>query len=365
MNIAIIGGGVFGAMTAIRLAELDQTVSLFERLPGLMKGASFNANRLHQGFHYPRDEETAHQCMRGFQRFREEFGGAVLEDVTNAYFIASAGSLTSPSDFLAFCCRIGLFYKTIELDRCNPAVNNVALGVMTDEQVYDPAVLRRLLAERLQRSGVSTHVGSSVTDISRDGTNGFELSVESEGRACFDAVVNCTYPEINRLTAQLGHPIEARLYEYTAAAVVELDLPAPASITVLDWPFMTLLPFGTTGHHLLYHVQHSVIAQAREPLLDPAWLDPDASPFTSVNQERWFRTLLKSCCEFVPALRGASLRRILQGPRMVLVDREDTDARPSIVTEHERGYITALSGKIDHCVWVADEVATTLGCVRR
>jgi hypothetical protein len=145
MNIAIIGGGVFGAMTAIRLAELDQTVSLFERLPGLMKGASSNANRLHQGFHYPRDEETARQCMRGFRMFQEEFESAVLEDVTNAYFIASAGSLTAPSDFLAFCSRIGLFYKTIDLDRCNPAVNNVALGVMTDEHVYDPVVLRRLM----------------------------------------------------------------------------------------------------------------------------------------------------------------------------------------------------------------------------
>ena len=364
MNIAIIGGGVFGAMTAIQLAEFGETVSLFERLPGLMKGASFNANRLHMGFHYPRDEETARQCMRSFQRFREEFESAILEGVTNAYFIASEGSLTSPGDFLAFCSRIGLFCKTIELDRFNPAVNNVALGVMTDELMYDPAVLHRLMTERLQRSGVSIHVGSSVTDITRDGTNGFELSLEAEGKPCFDAVVNCSYPEINRLTARLGHGIEARLYEYTAVAVVEPDLPAPASITILDGPFMSLLPFGKTGHRLLYHVQHSVIAQAREPLLDPEWLDPDASPFASVNQELWYRMLLKSCCEFVPALRGARLKRILQGPRMVLAYREDTDARPSIVTAHERGYITVLSGKIDHCIWVADEVARTLGCVR-
>jgi glycine/D-amino acid oxidase-like deaminating enzyme len=258
---------------------------------------------------------------------------------------------------------MGLFCETIELDRCNPAVNNVALGVMTNEHVYDPDVLRRLMTERLQRSGVSTLIGSSVTDISRNGTDGFELFVEPGGRACFDAIVNCSYAEINRLTTRLGHRIEARLYEYTAAAIVELDLPAQASITVLDGPFMTLLPFGMTGHHLIYHAEHSVIAQAREPLLDPAWLDPDASPFASVNQERWFSALIKSCCEFVPALRGARLKRILQGPRMVLADREDTDARPSIVTAHERGYITTLSGKVDHCVWVADEVAKKLGCV--
>ena len=46
MDIAIIGGGVFGVMTAIKLAETGQAVTLFERLPGLMQGASINANRV-------------------------------------------------------------------------------------------------------------------------------------------------------------------------------------------------------------------------------------------------------------------------------------------------------------------------------
>jgi len=361
MNIAIIGGGAFGLMTAIRLAELGGLVTLFERLPGLMQGASSNANRLHLGFHYPRDDQTARQCMRGFRMFREEFESALQEDVSNAYFIASERSLTSPDDFLAFCRRLGLPYKSIELDEFNPAIKNVAIGVMTDEPMYDAAILRRLMKDRMQRSGVSIRVGSGVTDISRVGTNEFDLSVETIGKARFDAVVNCSYPEINRLTARLGHDIETRQYEYTALPVVELDWPAPASVTVLDGPFMSLLPFGKPGQHLLYHVQHVVIAQADQPLLDPAWLDPEASPFVSVNRERWFETLLDSCCQFIPSLREARLKHIVQGPRMVLPNQEDTDARQSVVTKHEPGYITVLSGKIDHCMWVADEVARALG----
>jgi L-2-hydroxyglutarate oxidase LhgO len=70
MKIAVIGGGVFGAMTAARLAEVGETVSLFERLPALMQGTTSVANRLHQGFHYPRDDETArpmHARLRSFQ----------------------------------------------------------------------------------------------------------------------------------------------------------------------------------------------------------------------------------------------------------------------------------------------------------
>jgi uncharacterized heparinase superfamily protein len=71
-----------------------------------------------------------------------------------------------------------------------------------------------------------------------------------------------------------------------------------------------------------------------------------------------------SSCKFIPALRECRLKGFVQGPRMVLAHRDDTDARPSIVTKHEDGYISVFSGKVDHCLWVAEEVASKLGCSR-
>jgi glycine/D-amino acid oxidase-like deaminating enzyme len=103
MNIAVIGGGAFGSMTASRLAEMGETVSLFERLPNLMQGATFSANRLHLGFHYPRNDETARQCFRGYRTFGEKFESAILQGVRNAYFIAAEGLLTSSDEFLTIC----------------------------------------------------------------------------------------------------------------------------------------------------------------------------------------------------------------------------------------------------------------------
>jgi L-2-hydroxyglutarate oxidase LhgO len=137
MKIAVIGGGVFGAMTATRLAEFGEAVSLFERLPALMQGTTSIANRLHQGFHYPRHEETARQCMRGFESFKETFAAAILPGVFNTYFIAREGSLTSPVDFLTFCRRMNLAYREIDPDDCQPALKNVALGLITEEVMYD------------------------------------------------------------------------------------------------------------------------------------------------------------------------------------------------------------------------------------
>ena len=55
-------------------------------MPVLMQGTSSLANRLHCGFHYPRHEETARQCMRGFNRFQETFAAAILPGVLQRLF---------------------------------------------------------------------------------------------------------------------------------------------------------------------------------------------------------------------------------------------------------------------------------------
>ena len=360
MNVAVVGGGVFGSLAALKLAAAGNTVTLFERQPDLLRGASLNANRLHLGFHYPRDDETARQCMRGYVAFKAEFGEAILNGVQNAYFVASKGSLTSPRDYLSFCDRLQLPYQAIDPIEFRPVIQNVDLGIITEEVIFDVAILRQLVSRRLRDQNVTTVCGHEVTDISSNG-GVFAISASGQGRSHFDAVVNCSYADINRLTAQLGHAIEAHQHEYAAVPIIELDLPHSASITVLDGPFMSLLPYGSNREHLLYHVGHSVIARSDAELLDLTWLAPETSPFAAIDKELWYANHLESCCEFLPWLRGARLKGIAQGPRMVLAKREDTDARPSVVTSHEPGYLTVLAGKIDHCMWVADEVVRQLG----
>lgn len=65
-EIAIIGGGLGGVMTALMLAK-DPTyhVTLIEAQDGLLKGASSIAARLHLGGEYPLDPSTANDCLMG------------------------------------------------------------------------------------------------------------------------------------------------------------------------------------------------------------------------------------------------------------------------------------------------------------
>jgi len=59
MKIAIIGGGIFGVTTAIRLSR-NHDVDLFEQNSDILQSASgINQYRLHRGYHYPRSTDTA------------------------------------------------------------------------------------------------------------------------------------------------------------------------------------------------------------------------------------------------------------------------------------------------------------------
>lgn len=353
--VAVIGCGVFGAVAALRLAEHGYQVSLFERNEQPLSEASFNnQNRLHLGFHYPRDRTTAEQCIRGYQRFRKEFSECVVADFPNGYFVAEEGSSVTPREYLDFCDSVGLRYRLVEPSRYRPPVAGVAVGILTDEAVIDCASLRDVLGGRLADSSVAVRFGTDVRAVEERG-GGYAVRTDEGVAGTFDTVVNCSFSDINRLNRQLGHEAPERQYEYTAMFVVDWDHP-PVGITVMDGKFTTLLPFGRSGRFLLYHVEHSVLDRVTADIAPARWREPEPGILDRADLRHRFQQVLEEATRFVPALRTARLRDVLHGPRVVLANRNDTDARPSMVTSLGPGYITVFSGKLDHSVWAADEV---------
>ncbi len=359
-RVAVIGCGAFGAMAAIRLAESGLDVTVFERRSTPLAGASFNnQNRLHLGFHYPRDMETAQQCIRGFQRFCREFSSCILEPTVNGYFVASEGSLISPEEYLRFADQLAIGYERIDLAQFAPAVRGVALGIAVPEVVYDCGILRDLLRARLDAARVRCLFDCEVTRIDRDSER-FSVTSSASGRESFDIVVNCTYADTSRFDDMLGHASKEHQYEYTLVPVLEWEQP-PVGITIMDGSFMTVMPFGKTGKFLLYHVEHSVLAREKGTQLPVWWRDVVTSPAALINRFAFTDKMFEACAEFLPDLVNARVAGFLEGPRVVLSNRDKTDARPSIVTMPEPRFINVFSGKIDHCMWSADEVLTALG----
>jgi len=359
INVAVIGCGMFGAEIALKARSCGLSVAVYEAKKDILSGASMNnQNRLHLGFHYPRDLETGKQSIRGFEAFKRKYAGCIQEGFPNAYFIANHGSLTSADDYLEFCELLGVPYRRISARDFPVAVRGADTGILCEEVVYDCTILRDLVWEHLRREQINVVLGERVVRLARTGER-YRIELLNRPAVFADVVVNASYSDINRLTEQLGHAVAERLFEYTVVPIIRLDIPN-VGITIMDGPFMTVLPYGKSEEFLLYNVEHTVVARDISRQMDLKWLTPESAPFANVDRARYFGKMIELCKEYVPALERADVTGFLEGPRMVLARRENSDARPSIVTLYDNSYLTVFAGKIDHCMWVADDVCHQL-----
>ncbi len=357
-KVAVVGAGVFGCNVALAIAQSGYQVTLFERLPDIVMGTTKNnTNRVHQGFHYPRNRHTAIECRDNYKRFEVEFKEALLGHHPNIYCIAQEKSLTTKDEFIKFIDSVGLSYSAIDLKSFRTEINGCSLGIFCQETILDSDVLRQILRLRILNNKQVTLSCNADVSIIKKIADHYVLSFRDEKKPSqsFDAVVNCSYANINTLTEQLGHEVHEEQYEYTIVPIISLDLP-PTSITIMDGPFMTLFPYGKTNKFLLYHVEYSVLKREIAKKLNPDWLDPHKAPFSSMDQVKYFDTMIKACSQYVPALAHATLCGYLEAPRMVLPKHEKDDARPSFINDYGEGYLTVFSGKIDRSLSIADSV---------
>lgn len=361
-RVAVIGAGIFGCCVVLGAAKAGYDVVLFERLPDIMMGTSKNnTNRVHQGFHYPRNMQTAIECKENYSRFETEFREALLDYSTNIYCIAENKSLTSKEEFIKFCDALGALYSVIELENVGIKIDGCSLGISCQETILDSDILKNILYSKIIRNDqISLFCNTEVAEIKKI-SNQYELffKLKAQSKQSFDAVVNCSYANMNTLTEQLGYEVQMGQYEYTVIPIINMDIPTTA-ITIMDGPFMTLFPYGQSKNFLLYHVDHSVIKTEITKTLDPDWLDPHKSPLSKIDQKEHFNKFLKSCSYFVPELKDAKLCGYLESPRLVLPKHENDDARPSFVNDYGEGYLSVFSGKIDRSLSIADSVCLKL-----
>ena len=358
-DVVVIGAGIFGSEVALSATSLNLKVKVFEAKDAIMSGASKNnQNRLHLGFHYPRDLETGLQSIRGFYAFKEKYTNCISEKFENAYFIASQGSLTSPKEYLTFCKKLGVNYKELMLSNFPIDIQGVDIGIICEEVVYDVNLIKYELMKSYDNSNIELTLNSHIKKISHC-DEGFEIVDNFGKKIKTKFLINATYSDINRITATLGYNINYNHYEYTVVPVIQLDIP-PVGVTIMDGPFFTLLPFGKTGKHLLYSVEKSVIKATTSKQMPEEWNTPEKAPFKNLDKNKFFDDMKKEVSLFIPNIANAKIVDFLQGPRMVLANKDRTDARPSVIKTFDNKYVTIFSGKIDHSIWVAEDIKLIL-----
>lgn len=347
-RVAIVGGGFFGCLAALRLSQAGFHVTVFEKQTGLMLGASYiNQNRLHMGYHYPRSDETARDSCLHQVDFQSLFPEAVVDDFEHYYCVAREGSYVSGQEFVDFCERLQLPYqdawpKAITLNR-----DTVETCLLVPEKLYDANIVRHSLRRMLeQERNVDVMLSTELLGINRF-NDGFEIHYHGLAgieRMNVDAVINATYSNINRLITMLGCEPKSYQFELCEVAIVKVPWELRVGCGVMDGPFFGILPFGKSGSYLLYDVEISVLERTfgHTPTFnrDISYYDDEI-----ICAER-FRRYKQKASKYIKEMSDCIHLYSTYVPRVVLAHRDADDARPTEILKHTDGVWSIFAGKI-------------------
>lgn len=323
MKVAVVGAGLFGSLTAVRLAETGARVTLYDRLPGLLLGATrSNQARIHRGYHYPRDPNVAE-----LSRHADRLIGLFPTAVTRAmhHYLVADDSPTSAEQYEKAILDAGLAWTPVANSLVAQDAVQVCLNV--EEAYLGVDETRRILQQQIAEFGVRCRFNTDVDPAELVGQ--------------YDHVVDATYGR---------HWPDPLRYEVCETVFIKVGVRFQgASFVVMDGDYCSLDPRG--DEHLLYDVKHSVhavnhIPDHLAPLLNRGRVQ---TPHTRLAD------MLDTAQRFLRGVGAAEYRGSLFTVRAVLPD-DGTDARPTLVRT-EGNLTRILSGKLCAAPWAADQVA--------
>jgi hypothetical protein len=331
-KIAIAGAGIYGATTAIRLAEQGHDVHLFDPLGILNAASGINQFRIHSGYHYPRSPETIEETMGARAEFLVSFAPAIVRNSRHYYAIPHEGSQTPPELFERVMTE-----HSIPLRPCRPEWMNfdfIDKCYEVDEHIYDPEILRDVLAKQIESLGISFH------------RQEFPLQMRPD----YDFVVWATYG----LGPSRG--LFPRV-KYQVAEKILVQLPPQLrhiSLVVVDGPFTAFDPYGSSERSMwgsAKHSNHWTTTEAGEPIPEQYRALLNGPRFDPISWTR-HEAMRKDAALAVPAAADASYL----GSRFTIrvVENNPTEDRRTLyVQETAPGEIHIFSGKVVSAVKAA------------
>lgn len=352
-KVGVIGAGVFGLSTALNLSRAGYEIIVFDRADDLLTGAStVNHLRHHYGFHYPRSKDTVEEIQRARATFEKEYGECISEFFDDYYGVSLVKSQTTPEEFIKFCDEMNLPYEIAwpaqkYLDR-----SKIGICVKTPERVYDPTIMRKILMQRIADTDMTVKLNSKIVGgkINRDLKT---LEIESPdgiSSETFDYIINATYSNFNSFNKWFDFPRKKLQYEKMELLEIEIPGQDKIGLTIMDGEFSSVLPRGEKPNRFtLGHVDASVLERIISDDLDPVVM---SSEDTKSNKT----VIMERGIEDFPFLIRATVVKSLFVTRVVKPDVDDTDERPSEITDYGQGMYSIFGGKVITCAEIGKRV---------
>ena len=363
-DVVIIGGGFYGLRIAIYLKENlgVENILILEKESKMMTRASYgNQARIHNGYHYPRSVLTALRSRMNFPVFAEEYPEAVVNNFDKYYAVAKKLSKVNSKQFDLFCRKIGAEIEPAGRDISKRFNSYMVENVFkVKEYAFDSWKLRELLLRRVERLGIEYINGCEVQRVwCENDCLQIETNIDT-----FEAewVINCGYSQINTLNRASGLPLMSFKHEIAEMCLVKLPKGMEDfSITVMDGPFFSIMPFPTRGLHTMSHVRYTPHTE---------WRDNEGAD--GRNPHEWlasnrlksnFPQMYADIVRYIPGLKGMEYADSVWEVKTVLVQSEDDDSRPILFKPHYglKNYVCIMGGKLDNIYDVFKELEGLYG----
>lgn len=355
----VIGGGFYGCSLALFLRSISDDVLLVEAGQSLMDRASrVNQARVHTGFHYPRSVLTAVKSMALHKRFASDFPDAVVSDFKMLYAIARRRSKISAHRFHRMYSDMGAPIAPANAsERAHFDPSAIEAVFACTEFAFDHCKLRAHIVSRLDRCGVGLRLNTEVQGLLEKPDYAVaRLSDGSEVAARY--VFNVTYSQVNSVLRS-GNLPEANLkHELSEIALVRPpEQLSGYGFTIMDGPFLSMMPYPAEKLHSLTHVRYTP---------HRSWTDRTTersayATFEALQPESRHRFMILDGARYVPCLADAEWVKSIYDVKTVLLKNEADDGRPILYQQLPAGsrVTSILGGKIDNIYDLFDLVRTT------
>jgi glycine/D-amino acid oxidase-like deaminating enzyme len=245
-DFLIIGGGLFGAYSALYLACKGYRSCIVEKEAALFRKASIvNQARLHGGYHYPRSIATARMSDDHRERFTEDHKAFVNFEFEQYYAIEKYGSLTDATQFERFCRFMNIRCERVD-DHPLFDYSRLEALYLTTEYSFDPVLIAHYYIDRLKAEPlIEVRLNQEVLHAETEGDHWRVQLRDDEVRA--PVVINATYAGSNAVNRLFGGAEIELMHEISEMAFVAAPKIQHLGLTVMDGPFGSIMPYGNSG----------------------------------------------------------------------------------------------------------------------
>ena len=243
--IYIVGSGWYGLFISEILDEYKISYEIHEKSSHIFSGASgFNQNRLHMGYHYPRDKFTREICYEGYKIFNEKFEDLTNPIKNNIYAIHNESVIDSGT-YESIYSNENLPLKKFA---GNKELLNCQNYYITDEKFIDPIKSIMYWEKKEKKIIFNSFVN---LDNGKFKIGGRKLSNK-------DLIIDCTWGEL------LGHK-NFYTENFLTFVIKPLEKFFFGALTIMDGPFFSIFPYSMEENlFTVTHVKYGKISNKKK-----------------------------------------------------------------------------------------------------